>query len=135
MSYEVTSTAVIHELLDNEIIIANLDTGSYYSLRGSGIPIWQLLISGHDLASITSIFKQKFHLDITEQLLSFIDLLMKESLIVAISPNGIANVLPPNLVWPSEYSPPSLEKYEEMKNLLMLDPVHEVDEQGWPSKS
>ena len=27
-----------------------------------------------------------------------------------------------------------LNRYADMKDLLMLDPIHEVDEKGWPSK-
>jgi hypothetical protein len=28
---------------------------------------------------------------------------------------------------------PTLEKYMDMQALLVLDPIHEVDETGWPS--
>lgn len=27
---------------------------------------------------------------------------------------------------------PILQKYTDMADLLLLDPIHEVDEQGWP---
>jgi hypothetical protein len=30
------------------------------------------------------------------------------------------------------YTPPVLERYSDMQALLVLDPIHEVDEQGWP---
>jgi hypothetical protein len=28
---------------------------------------------------------------------------------------------------------PALEKYTDMEELLLLDPIHEVDETGWPN--
>ena len=30
------------------------------------------------------------------------------------------------------YSKPFLQKYTDMAALLLLNPIHEVDEQGWP---
>ena len=27
-----------------------------------------------------------------------------------------------------------MEKYDDMQELLLLDPIHEVDEAGWPVK-
>src|SRR4051794_38301552 len=35
---------------------------------------------------------------------------------------------------PAAYGAPALNKYTDMQELLLLDPVHEVDEAGWPSK-
>ena len=36
--------------------------------------------------------------------------------------------------YPEEYTPCVLEKYDEIKNLLLIDPIHAVGEQGWPAK-
>ncbi len=30
------------------------------------------------------------------------------------------------------YATPTLSKYTDMEELLLLDPIHEVDAQGWP---
>lgn len=133
MKYEIKSSAIIYELLDDEIILANLETGIYYSLRGSAIPIWQLLISRHSSSSIGQIFTERYQRDVSSTILPFIDELLKEDLLVE-RPFDLNPDLP-SLLWPKEFSVPSFEKYQEMKNLLMLDPIHEVDEQGWPSRS
>lgn len=34
-----------------------------------------------------------------------------------------------------EFQPPALESYTDMQDLLLLDPIHEVDEMGWPQKA
>jgi hypothetical protein len=34
-----------------------------------------------------------------------------------------------------EFEAPVLHKYIDMKDLLLLDPIHETDETGWPSAS
>lgn len=135
--YKIPSSAVIHELLDGEVIIANLDNGTYYSLRDSAVSLWQMLVSGFSSDEIKNTISEKFS-PLSEQILneadSFADQLCEENLLVLNNtPSEKLNV--ENLIWPSRWSTPVLEKYDEMKNLLMLDPIHEVDEQGWPSQS
>lgn len=134
MGYKVLSTAIIYELLDNEIILANLDSGVYYSVRGSGIPIWQLLVSGFSLDAIQNTFSNKYPNSSFDSSVRFIQQLIEENLLIQVEEiNGLTP--PDNLFWPPQFIEPTLEKYEEMKDLLMLDPIHEVDAQGWPSKS
>lgn len=130
MSYRLANSGIIHELLNDEVIIANLDTGVYYSIRGSGVQIWQLLLEGHLPSSIESLFLEKYAK--TPPLSPFIDRLVEENLLIAIEENAAASF--PSLSWPSTFELPLLERYDEMKNLLMLDPIHEVDEEGWPNR-
>ncbi len=33
---------------------------------------------------------------------------------------------------PPAASRPALQKFTDLQDLLMLDPIHEVDERGWP---
>jgi hypothetical protein len=30
------------------------------------------------------------------------------------------------------FAPPIFERYDDMRDLLTLDPIHEVSEEGWP---
>lgn len=128
---KVSSGAIVHELLGDEVIIANLDSGSYYSLRGASVPLWQLLVAGWDGDEIISLFSEKFAQSHSMEIREFIHSLVEEGLLV----EGGERREPVDLVWPSSYAPPSFEKYDEMKNLLMLDPIHEVDAAGWPKRS
>ena len=42
-NFRVNQPAVIAEVIDNEAIVVNLDSGAYYSLRGSACTIWEML--------------------------------------------------------------------------------------------
>ena len=132
--FKIRSKAVIHELLDNEIILADLDSGTYYSIRGSGIPVWQLLLCGYSLDAITALFRGRYGADHSDALGHFVDLLVNEQLLIPDAEEKEA-CPPPSVLWPEQFDLPFFEKYEEMKELLMLDPIHEVDEQGWPARS
>lgn len=127
MTYTTAGTGIIHEVLNDEVIIANLNEGIYYSIRESGIIIWQLLLAGHTLSSIEALFTEKY--GVIPSLASFVHRLLEENLLVY-TEHPASSI--PSLCWPVTFRPPTLERYDEMKNLLMLDPIHEVDEQGWP---
>ena len=37
--------------------------------------------------------------------------------------------------WPDTYEPPTLKKYDDMADLLLVDPIHDVAaETGWPER-
>jgi hypothetical protein len=36
---------------------------------------------------------------------------------------------------PGAFQPPTLESYNDMQDLLLLDPIHDVDDMGWPQKA
>jgi hypothetical protein len=62
---------------------------------------------------------------------SFIERLMEEQLIKA--GNGDPKDWPLSKERQSEpYLKPSFEKYSDMQEMLLLDPIHEVSEVGWP---
>ena len=44
--YRINSPPVIHQTLDGEVIVVNLDTGTYYSLVGTGAAIWDAVERG-----------------------------------------------------------------------------------------
>lgn len=133
----IPGTAVVHEFLDDEVIIANLDSGIYYSARGAGIPIWELLVAGHSMQAAESLLLERYPAmsrDIGTALAAFVQQLCSEHLLIEAEGN-MAPLTESEVHYPEAYQAPVLEKYDEMKDLLMLDPVHEVDEQGWPSRS
>jgi hypothetical protein len=139
ISYHLKSKSIIHEFLVDEIILANLDTGIYYSIRFTGVAIWQMLLAGNSADTIIAAFAQQYSINIShasEILNTFLNTLLSEEILVPVStqtdPVSAGDFFP---AWTAEYQLPSFEKYVDMKNLLMLDPIHEVDEQGWPSKS
>lgn len=132
MSYQIKNQAIIHEFLDDEAIIANLETGVYYSIRGNGIPVWQCVLAGQEVDAIIQQVNQTYGRDLAKEVRAFIHRLLEEELIVE-KVSAEATVCTP--VWPKDWHLLALEKYDEMQNLLALDPIHEVDELGWPKKA
>lgn len=138
--YRRSGPAVVSDTVDNETIIVDLDTGSYYDLNHVGAAIWDSLQHGLPAGEIATELVERFGADPTaaeRDIAALIDRLVDECLIVPLdgaapsanggpSGHGVDAGLP--------YEPPVLNKHSDMQELLLLDPIHEVDEAGWPSR-
>ena len=133
-SFRVNSPTVVSETVDQEVVMIHLDTGNYYSLRSTGALIWDALERGATVESITSALDANSHngSDIGAVVGSFVNELRAEELIVpADNPATSSSATIELSAHPFE--PPVLEKYTDMQHLILLDPVHEVDDgEGWP---
>jgi hypothetical protein len=136
--YYIDKDKVIFEKIEDEIIIISQDTGIYYSIRGHGAIVWQLISSGLSIDEITVYFKD-IHVsqdeNVQSEIISFIEGLFKEGLIIAGQKHEHNVELEPGLINSIKsipFSRPTFEKFENMKDYLLVDPIHEVDVAGWP---
>lgn len=124
----------MHEEVDGEVIAIDLSGGSYYSLSGSGPAIWASLAAGATESEVCSSLGARFGVEpeaIRPQVGAFIAQLVESGLV------GPADGEAPPPQEPAagdggSYEPPVLERYTDMKDYFLLDPIHEVDAAGWP---
>jgi coenzyme PQQ synthesis protein D (PqqD) len=128
--YRVNSGDVVHETIEGEVIAIDLARGSYYNLAGSGPRIWSQLIEGASVASIASGFESSE--DVEQEVAALIDRLAQEALIVE-QPDAAASGSPAQAE-PVPFEPARFEKYTDMEDYFLLDPIHEVDASGWPNR-
>lgn len=129
---EIAAPQSVAQDFDGEIVALNLTSGTYYSLRDLGAVVWRDLAAGHPVESLAAIAADS--LGGPQPVLDFAAKMSEEGLMRP----AAANVVPvgePQLVRALGGVAPALtfEVFLDMKTLLLLDPVHEVDEtQGWP---
>jgi hypothetical protein len=124
---------VVHETIDGEVILIQLETGYYYSLDGTGAEIWELLRQESGPAEIVTLLCERHGSGaaVTEALVTdLLRELCEESLLVGQPPP--ARTVPPGS--PNGLAAPVLRKYTDMEDFLLVDPVHEVDSTGWPNR-
>jgi len=126
---------IVHETVDGEVIAIDLASGSYYSLAGSGPAIWALLASGVSEAEIGTALAGRFEAEQAEIASAVSALLgqLKENGLIVSEAGGAAER--PPVAGSTEKPPfeaPRLERYNDMKDYFLLDPIHEVDTAGWP---
>jgi hypothetical protein len=141
--YRVNSNKVIHETIEGETVLVNLDSGNYYSLDGVGAKVWGLINDGVDYDGMVKWVASRYdgnRAEIEESLRSLISELQCEYLIVTDETEEPETVEERGSIGTSDFTdklqifvPPALHKYTDMQDLLLLDPIHDVDETGWPS--
>jgi hypothetical protein len=132
--FTLNAPSVIGEAIDGEVMIINLVSGTYYNLRGTGAAAWPLLAAGLPVKSIVDSMAAACDVGrdrITREFTAFVDQLLAESIIRAADPStGPAVVALP--AGEATYTGFDLERFDDMRALLVVDPVHEVGDFGWP---
>jgi len=135
--YRVNAPHVISEVIDGEAIILNFESGCYYSLNESGMAVWQAIQDGCNQQAMLSALHQRYH-DVGDEaasdLTEVLKLLELEQLIVP-SDSLVVEGSSVHEGATTAYMKPGLEKFTDLQELLLLDPIHDVDESGWPRQN
>lgn len=141
--FRINAPDVINETIENEAIILHLGTGRYYSARGCGAQAWSWLSEAVPVSRVVELLASSYDADrsvIAAELDKFIAELRAEGLLVQSADAVPAPAVPEPATAPESengnrlpFEPPAIECYTDLQDLLLLDPVHEVDaSQGWP---
>lgn len=142
ISYRANSPHVVSETIDGESIVINLESGSYYSLRGTAADVWSLVAPGGTAEATAAVLATRYAgapFDLVGLVSAFIARLRDEGLVVespaareAAPDASEARVAEPGAR--PTFAPPTFERYEDLQDLLLADPIHEVGEGGWPTQ-
>jgi hypothetical protein len=141
--FRINKPTVIHEIFDKEVVIIEFNSGNYYSLDKAGADIWSFIERGANvdeiIECITHLYKGSPSV-IEDAVNQFLNELKQENLIIPDNAKELESTkgLKVSVEIGSETEKPDFEvpiihKYTDMQNLLLLDPIHEVDETGWPN--
>ena len=131
--YRVDAGNIVHETIEGEVIVIHLLNGSYYSLGGGGPEIWQHLLTGATAGQIAAALPAggAGESEVSAAVEDFMRSLAADGIIVAVPEgNGAGPRERPAGAW----VPPVFERYTDMKDYFLLDPIHEVDAAGWPNR-
>jgi hypothetical protein len=138
---KVNEPNVVHETIDGEAILLDLNTGNYFSLDGAGAAIWDYIAAKGDWSKAIELMTgenpgQKETIAATVE--KFIKELIEEKLLVPVNDGALfsseKNENPEAELKNAavNFKAPVVNKYSDMQDLLLLDPIHDVDEKGWP---
>jgi len=134
---ELRSADVVHETIEDETIVIDLQTGAYYWAAGLSSVVFLQALSGltrNDLLEwVAATYPDQA--SATEDTKLFLDALVAVNLCV-ISQDVPVNPVTLMPVPPEKYSTPVIGGSDDMAELLLLDPIHEVDpDAGWPTSN
>lgn len=141
--FRINAPKVVHETIDGEVVIVNLEKGDYYSLVGAGADIWDSIVTGLSRSEVVDAICQRYEGDretIENGINRFIEQLQQEEMIsvdgtqeATAASSSDENIANSGAAEKLTFEAPSLQKYTDMEELLALDPIHDVDEEiGWP---
>ena len=135
--YRQRGAPIIHDTIDNETIAINQLTGAYYSLEGASALAWQRLEQGASAADIGAVLANAYEGDraqIDAAVDAFLAELIDEQLIVVDESPATESAHVASL--PAQAQAPfaglRLQRYTDLEVMLLADPIHEVDDSGWP---
>ncbi len=136
---KVNTPNVVHETIDGEAILLDLNTGNYFSLDGLGAVVWEFIdkhgnwVKALEIMKSANVGQEK---SVTEVVTNFVEQLCAEKLLVPLndeSRDDISQEIASQLAAVAHsFASLRINKYSDMQDLLLLDPIHEVDEKGWP---
>lgn len=127
MRYVLARDDLADEVFPDEVVLMDFGSGDYFSLRGAAAAYWPLLRSAQCTAALGARLPE-------DQRTRFANLIARLVELGLLAPAPAASAadppgsLPPVGEW-------SVEQHSEMRDLMLLDPIHEVAPQGWPRRA
>lgn len=100
---------VISDALEGDRIVIDIQTGAYYTLTPAAADLWSQVA-------------EQGAVEADDRLPVLVRLLDEGLLVADEAPSGVEAA-------PSESA---FTRYTDMEELLLVDPIHEVDNEGWP---
>src|SRR4051794_15114418 len=133
--YRANAPRFVDETVDGEALIMDMVSGTYYSCVGASTVVWNALKQGvpdeavvDGIAAMYGISVERARTDID----AFVAQLIEEHALVPGEGRGATFTAPEDVT--GEYAPPQLERYTDLADLILLDPVHDVTDAGWPTE-
>lgn len=129
--YRVNSPSVVAETLGRETIIIHFDSGMYYSTNETGALIWSMIERGTPADRIAACLAARCDangISIPDSVARFLNDLEAEGLVVKAEGTSEADEIAPGER--IAFTEPSISRYTDMADLLLLDPVHEIEDRS-----
>lgn len=133
--WRVDPTQVMSEVLDGEAVIIDLASGRYHAAAGVAATVWGAAASGASFDTIMSIVAAR-HRGLPDDAADAVRAFLAQTVAAGLSVedpsagSGASPTFPDDRI--TDWSAPVLESHDDLADLLLLDPVHDVTESGWP---
>ncbi len=125
---------VIDEDFDGEAVVLNLLSGLYFSFNDTATRIWHAFDEPRDFDDVVKTFGVAVR---ETEVAEFLERLLIEELLIADGAPEPSNALPTLDPTTVPAGIPEFERFNDMQDLMLLDPVHDIDlaGDGWPNRT
>jgi hypothetical protein len=122
----------VHETIDNETVLLDSVRGHLFLFTGSGPWLWHRMQRGGTIDEVVHEVSERFGAEAAGPTRQFLDSLSASGMLLTERPAGEPSAVLP---YPDAFAPPVLEKYDDIADIIAMDPIHDVDPaQGWPRR-
>lgn len=124
-----------NETIDGETVLIDSEKGHLFLFTGIGPQVWQSLTTGAVVESLVDEVTARYGAPAAEPTRAFITALEQAGMLRNEPVPGMASAptTPPG--WPAGFEAPTLERYDQIADIISMDPIHEVDPgKGWPHR-
>jgi Coenzyme PQQ synthesis protein D (PqqD) len=134
-AYRVASANLYGRNFGDEVLIVDTESGRYFSLRGCAVDIWSLIESGATVNDIIAELGRRYD-GAAEEIGAAVHRCLGDLVgndLVREAEAGSGEMLVSAGSTPRQsLAAPVVERFTDMENLLLLDPIHNVSDMGWP---
>ena len=135
---------IVDETLEGETLVMDMAQGNYYSCVGASAFVWSALSAGCSTSETAELVGARYGLapaDATRDVDRFVEVLLGQEMIVANAPTepsdrgvdrAALDAALDAAIPAGDYAGLGVERFDDLADLILLDPVHEVTEAGWP---
>ena len=132
---ELNSSGISCERLDGEMVIISFETGKYFNSNGSAADILYLIENSVDQSLWSQILGTQFS-DFEESssgIAEFLGLLLEEKIVLESSEVVVTTIDLPTDYQRGAWQKPALLVFDDLADLLLIDPIHDTSLEGWPT--
>jgi hypothetical protein len=126
------------EVLDGEAVIVDFTTGRYHAAAGVAATVWEAMKQGQEINEIMIEVRSSYTDvpdDAESSVLAFIDSVVDAGLAkqanTDVAPTSSSEQRASTV--PTPWIVPLLESHNDLADLMLIDPVHDVTARGWPN--
>ncbi|MCR5372339.1 MAG: hypothetical protein K6E41_02600 [Solobacterium sp.] len=133
--YRLNEEKVFYDIAEGQAVVINFITGVYYGFSSLGSEVLDRLVKGCSAASVLKMLQscEGCPEDMEKRMAEYIKGLLDAEILVEAQGEGAADsgALPETAL--EDGFDLILDEHAEVKDILMADPVHDVDvDTGWP---
>jgi hypothetical protein len=131
--YAVASPDIVSEEFDGEFVVLDLSCGKYYSMDGAASSIWGAIVAGVSTKALAEAAGGVAGFD-AQSIFRFAEQLVEYGCLARSETPGSASIDPALIdALSASGKPPTVEVFDDLAELIMSDPIHDVEEtSGWP---
>ena len=134
--YQLNTQTFAAQVFAEEVIVLDVNQGTYFALTGNTPQAWPGLISGEavgEIATRIAVHTGQGPEKVEADLGDFISAMVEEKVLVPLAEDKPEQAMASEEEYTTDYSGFVWDKHSDLDELLVLDPIHDVSpEKGWP---